>query len=81
MREDGETDLLIVCQGAVCDTVAGGGDSSRAMSQRITTPSKINRALCRIKLSPVTHVLVDTWMLTVEPAYKLSNVPDGQTHM
>ena len=23
------------------------------------------RALCRIKLLPVTHVLVDTWMLTV----------------
>ena len=25
------------------------------------------RALCRIKLLPVTHVLVDTWMLTVNP--------------
>ena len=23
-----------------------------------------------------THVLVDTWMLTVKPVYKLSNVPD-----
>ena len=34
------------------------------------------RALCRIKLMPVTHVLMDTWMLTVKPAYKLSNVPD-----
>ena len=31
------------------------------------------RALCRIKLLPVTHVLVDTWMLTVELVYKLSN--------
>ena len=35
------------------------------------------RALCRIKLLPVTHVLVDTWMLTVKLVYKLSNVPDG----
>ena len=32
------------------------------------------RALCRIKLLPVTHVLVDIWMLTVKPVYKLSNV-------
>ena len=34
------------------------------------------RALCRIKLLPVTHVLVETWMLTVKPVYKLSNVSD-----
>ena len=34
------------------------------------------RALCRIKLLPVTHVLVDTWMLTVKPVYKLLNVSD-----
>ena len=27
--------------------------------------------LCRIKLLPVRHVLVDTWMLTVKPVYKL----------
>ena len=32
-----------------------------------------NRDLCRIKLLPVTHVLVDTWMLTVKPVYKLLN--------
>ena len=25
---------------------------------------------------PVTHVLVDTWMLTVKPVYKLLNVSD-----
>ena len=35
---------------------------------------------------PVTHVLVDTWMLTVKLIYKLSNVPDDlkwatNTHM
>ena len=30
----------------------------------------------RIKLLPVTHVLVDTWMLTVKPVYKLLNVSD-----
>ena len=30
----------------------------------------------RIKLLPVTHGLVDTWMLTVKLVYKLSNVPD-----
>ena len=29
------------------------------------------RALCRTKLLPVTHVLVDTWILTVKPVYKL----------
>ena len=44
------------------------------------------RALCMIKLLPVTHVLVDTWMLTVKTVYKLSDVPDDQkwatnTHM
>ena len=44
------------------------------------------RALCRIKLLPVTHVLVDTWMLTVKLVYKLSSVPDDlkwatNTHM
>ena len=27
----------------------------------------------------VTHVLVDTWMLTVKPVYKLSDVPDDLT--
>ena len=45
-----------------------------------------NRALCRKKLLPVTHVLADTWMLTVKLVYKLSNVPDDpkwatNTHM
>ena len=44
------------------------------------------RALCRIKLLPVTHVLVDTWTLTVKLVYKLSDVPDDlkwatNTHM
>ena len=34
------------------------------------------RALCRIKVLPLTHVLVDTWMLTVKPVYKLLNVSD-----
>ena len=34
------------------------------------------RALCRIKLLPVTHVLVDTWILIVKPVYKLLNVSD-----
>ena len=36
----------------------------------------LSRALCRIKLLPVTHVLVNTWMLAVQPVYKLSNTPD-----
>ena len=35
-----------------------------------------SRALCRIKLLPVTDVLVDTWMLNVKPVYKLLNVSD-----
>ena len=30
---------------------------------------KIGRALCRITLLPVTHGLVDIWMLTVKPVY------------
>ena len=34
------------------------------------------RALYRITLLPVTHVLVDTWMLTGKPVYKLLNVSD-----
>ena len=42
----------------------------------ISNSSSIDRALCRIKLLPVTHVLVDTWMLTVKPVYKLLNVSD-----
>ena len=29
------------------------------------------RALCRTNLLPVTHALVDTWMLTVKAVYKL----------
>ena len=33
------------------------------------------KALCRIKLLSVTHVLVDTWMLTVKLVYELSDVP------
>ena len=34
------------------------------------------RALCRTKLLPVTHVLVDTWMLTVKQVYQFLNVSD-----
>ena len=46
----------------------------------------LTRALCRIKILPVTHVLVDTWMLTVKLDYELSDVPDDlkwatNTHM
>ena len=33
-----------------------------------------HRDLCRTKLLPVTHVLVDTWMLTLKPVYKHKNV-------
>ena len=36
----------------------------------------IYMALCRIKLLPVTHVLVDTWILIVKPVYKHLNVSD-----
>ena len=32
--------------------------------------------LCRTKLLPITHVLVDTWMLTVKSVYKLLSVSD-----
>ena len=44
------------------------------------------RALCRITLLPVTHVLVDTWILTIKLVYELSSVPDDlkwatNTHM
>ena len=46
----------------------------------------VTRALCRIKLLPITHVLVDTCMLTVKPVYTLFNVSDDlkwatNTHM
>ena len=48
----------------------------------------LGRALCRIKLLPVTHVFVDTWMVTVKliNVYELSDVPDDlkwarNTHM
>ena len=42
--------------------------------------------LCRIKLLPVTHVLVGAWMLTVKLVYKRSNMHDDlkwatNTHM
>ena len=36
-----------------------------------TSIAPISRALCRMKLLPVTHVLVDIWMLTVKPVHKL----------
>ena len=35
-----------------------------------------DRALCKIQLLPVTHVLVNTWIWTSKPVYKLSNVVD-----
>ena len=38
--------------------------------------SHTRRALCTTKLLPVTHVLVDTLMLTVKPVYKVYNVSD-----
>ena len=34
------------------------------------------KALCRIQLLPVIHVLIDTWMSTFKPVYKLLNVSD-----
>ena len=39
-----------------------------------SSTSPVVRALCRIKLLPVTHDLVNTWMLIVKPVYKLLNV-------
>ena len=45
-------------------------------SAHIYLQCPLSRALCRIKLLPVTHVLVDTWMLTVKPVYKLLNMSD-----
>ena len=47
-------------------------DSNRASRFTITKYHSV--ALCRIKLLPVTRVLVDTWMLTVKLVYELSNV-------
>ena len=35
------------------------------------------RVFVQDKIIAVTPVLVDTWMLTVNLVYKLSNVPDG----
>ena len=48
----------------------------RSCQQHTIICYRLSRALCRIKLLPVTHILVDTLMLTVKPVYKLSNVPD-----
>ena len=47
---------------------------------RIMQPALLGRALWRITLLPVTHVLVDTWMLTVKPVYKHLNVSDDYKH-
>ena len=65
-----------------------GGQVSRSiyLCNAVIMISWDSRDLYRIKLLPVTHVLVDTWMLTVKPIYKLSNVPDDlkwatNTHM
>ena len=60
--------------------------SVKQKSVRVELSSVRHRALCRITLLPVTHVLVDTWMLTVKLLYILSNVPDDlkwatNTHM
>ena len=47
---------------------------TKKVSKVSASNTAVPRALCKIKLLPVTHVLVDTWMLTVKPVYKLSNV-------
>ena len=49
----------------------GGCANFQGKSTSVST-----KALCRITLLPVTHVVVNTWMLTVKPVYKLSNVSD-----
>ena len=55
----------------------GAMSSASAISLlRVILRVSISRALCRTKLLPVTHVLVDTCMLTVKSVYKLSNVSD-----
>ena len=46
------------------------------MAERKLKPASTAGLYCRIKLLPVTHVLVDTWMFTVKPVYKLLNVSD-----
>ena len=61
MEFDNEEDLSGTQVG-----VAGSPDNG------VTT----SRDLYRIKLLLVTHVLVDTWMLTVKLVYTLSNVSD-----
>ena len=50
----------------------------QAVQARVLTHGECTatRASCRIKLLPVTHVLVDTWMLTVKLVYEFSDVPD-----
>ena len=52
------------------------GDSTEGVVITCEVTGVLLRALCRIKLLPVTHVLVDTWMLTVKLVYELSDVPD-----
>ena len=70
----------IIDQTVFCQNYIWNSQLNSAL--RITRPKKlgpVGRALCRIKLLPVTHVLVDTWMFTVKPVYKLLNVSDDLT--
>ena len=54
----------------------GLGTEQRYFRDLATMTCDNCRALCTIKLLPVAHVLVNTWMLTVKPVYKLLNESD-----
>ena len=48
----------------------------RLRMERLTA-QKVGQGFMQDKIKlPVTHVLVDTWMLTVKLVYELSDVPD-----
>ena len=65
----------------LCDYLLSGRYVLDMVHTYISTRWNGIRALCRIKLLPVTHVLVDTWMLTVKLVYELSDVPEmGYKH-
>ena len=85
-ESDQHHDCTFISTETQCAGLVPQSDCLHGNNESRTHTSSVGRALRRIKLLPVTHVLVDTWMLTVKPIYKLLNVSDDlkwttNTHM